>query len=963
MTRSLPGVLRFGPFRLLPAERRLTKDGAAVRIGDRALDLLVALASRPGEVIDGRELMSLVWPGVQVGLANLRVNVRTLRVALGPAPDGSDYVRNVHGRGYCFAATALVEPAAPPARPREVRAYGLPPPPGSLIGRGDGMAEVASSLAEGRLVSLIGPGGIGKTTLAVAVAHQRLAAGAGDVCFVDLGALNSPDQVLGAIASLLGVRSGGDQTSNLVSFLQERRALLVLDSCEHLIEPAARLAERCLGESADIAVLVTSREPLRAEGERVHRLASLDYPRAEGALSAEAALRYPAVQLLVERAAAAQNDFALMDDDAPLAAELCRRLDGVALAIELAAGRIGVLGLRETTALLDGQMGLRWPGRRTAVPRHQTLEATLDWSHSILPEVERVVFRRLSMLVGSFPMRAACAVAGDVALSAGDVQEAVVGLIGKSLVAAESGTPDAPLRLLDVTRAYARAKLVEAGEQDATARRHAIFVRECLDEANAAPSDRAARAALGLWIGNIRAALDWSFSPEGDVDLAVDLAAKAAPVLLDLTLWAECEHWTGIALASPPADEQPRRRLDLLLAHAQALQMDGLIHLVEGQDARVRSTYEAAADLAGELGETLLQARALLGLHRYFGRNEDFAASLEVARRMQAIAEASLAGETRVLANLAAGISRHFMGPQDEAVRLMRAGLTQAPTVDQMRTPLSVGWATNPTSICLARSLWLSGYPDQATAAARDCARLAEEMKLAGALGATAIWTIQVYFWVGDWASARAMTDDFLALSRYAPDSPSRALGLALQGELMVRTGEIDAGLPLLCGYVERLRAVGRYSLMPMIAMIEGMMALGERDEPARLLDEAIALSGKHSHLLYMPELLRLSGELAAADRPDLAEARFRRSLALAEDQAARSWTLRTATSLARLETRLGEGDAERRRLGEALAGFTEGFSTQDLVAARTLASAFAPPPQAVQNQPRPGAAARRARV
>lgn len=372
-------ALAFGPFRLLPKARLLEKDGNPVHIGGRALDILIFLAERAGEVVGKRELVSRVWADVNVDEGSLRFHVSALRKVLGDSASGARYVVNVPGRGYCFTAPIVrteTEPAATPA--------GSPPLPAQIarmIGRTETIEKIAAELARHRLVTVVGPGGIGKTTVALAVGHRQLGAFAGMVRFVDFGSLRDKRLVPSALASALGLSVSSDNPlPSMLAFLREKRMLLIFDSCEHLLESLAMLAESIIREAPEVSILATSRESLRAEGEQVHRLFPLDCPPERATITAPDVLAYPAAQLFVERIAASLGGFELGDAEAPVVAEICRKLDGIALAIELAAGRVNAYGIQGIATLLNSRFSLLWQGRRTAVPRHQTLSAALGWA-------------------------------------------------------------------------------------------------------------------------------------------------------------------------------------------------------------------------------------------------------------------------------------------------------------------------------------------------------------------------------------------------------------------------------------------------------------------------------------------------------------------------------------------------------------------------------------------------------
>src|SRR3984957_17210565 len=384
-----------------------------------------------------------------------------------------------------------------------------------MVGRDDTVRSLAQQLQAWRFVSIVGPGGIGKTTVAVSVAHALVDGFDGAVFFIDLATLTDPQLVATAVASTLGfiVRTQ-DPVVGLLAFIGDKKMLLVLDHCEHVIGVAAALAERVVSEAPQAHILATSREALRVEGERVHLLYSLDCPPEGAGLNADEALAYPAAQLFMERAAASGHAEALSDIEAPIVARICRRLDGIALAIELAASRVGSAGIRGTAELLDNRFGLLWRGRRTALPRHETLNAMLDWSYSLLSEREKMALCRLSVFVGGFRLQAAGCVASETEAGEADIIDAVASLVAKSLISTTVIDESTYYRLLDTTRAYAAVKLAERGEADRIARRHAIFYSRFLEHDETIQSLFGEHDLSGYapHIGNVRAALGWTLS-------------------------------------------------------------------------------------------------------------------------------------------------------------------------------------------------------------------------------------------------------------------------------------------------------------------------------------------------------------------------------------------------------------------------------------------------------------------
>src|ERR1700733_5808949 len=482
----LKDVVSFGPFSLFAAGRLLKKADEPVPLGGRVLDVLIALAERAGEVVPHKELISTVWPGVTVEDANLRAHIAALRKALGDGRDGARYVSNVAGRGYCFVAPVTRPSARQPVpitgiTPTE-RVQRLPPRLTRMVGRDDTVRSLAQQLQMWPFVRIVGPCGVGKTTVAISVAHTLVDGFHDAVFLIDLAALTDPQLVPTAVASALGVMvQTQDPLVGLLTFIGDRKILLVLDNCEHVIGVVAALAERVVSEAPQAHILATSREALRVEGERVPLLYSLDCPPEDAGLTTVEALRYPAAQLFMERAAASGYGAVLSDTDAPIIARICRRLDGIALAIELAASRVGCIEIRATPEQLDNRFSLLWHGRRPALPRHETLNAMLDWSYSLLSEHEKVVLCRLSVFVGDFTLQAAGAVASETHLdnvasetraneiaseTEADVISAVANLAARSLICATLINEATYYRLLSITRAYAAVKLAERGEAD-----------------------------------------------------------------------------------------------------------------------------------------------------------------------------------------------------------------------------------------------------------------------------------------------------------------------------------------------------------------------------------------------------------------------------------------------------------------------------------------------------------------
>lgn len=937
-TNEQDSAISFGAFRLFPKLRLLEKDGAPLHLGGRALDILIFLAERAGEVVDKRELVKRIWADVNVDEGSLRFHITSLRKALGDAGEGSRYIVNVPGRGYCFTAPLLR------AAPAENRTGAIVPSPRSLpaplakmIGRDDAVEKIAAELSLHRFVTIVGPGGIGKTSVALAVAHGQRAGFEGQVCFVDFGALTDPRLVPGTIAAALGLTvNSDDPIPGLLLSLRSRRTLLVLDSCEHIIDALAPLAERIVQEAVGLHILATSRESFRTEGERVYRLFPLDCPPQRDGLSMADILAYPASQLFVERIAESLSEFELSEEDAPLVADICRRLDGIALAIELAAGRVNAYGIAGTASLLDSRFALLWRGRRTAIPRHQTLSAALSWSYDLLPQAESATLRGLSVFVGPFTLEAALAVAASQGIDEADAVDAISNLLSKSLIATSPAERRLRYRLLDTTRAFVGDKLVESGEAARASRAHAEYFRDFLHDISVKSTGMQSAGGFLPYadhLPNVRAALIWSFSENGDRAVGVDLAASAAQFFLELTLLTECHSWTQQALASADAVDG---RKEMALQAALGVS----VMFTQGNTERVRSAFVRSLQLAQELDDLHWQLWLLRGLHIYLTRVGDFHAALATGEQGKTVARKLNDPTSTLNVEWMLGVAHHLIGNQDKAVQFCESAMVYNPGSQRLNIG-HLGYDDRIVAlVALARGLWLSGRPDRAIEAAKYTVQQAEQLEQPLTLGISLIWTIYVFLWVGDWASAEGLINRLIDHAARHFLGPYHAVGIGQKGELLLRRGDIDGGIEHLRRSQATLYAT-RHRIMTTVfatALAEGLAAQNQADEALRTIDEAIAQIGDHGESFDMPEMLRIRADiLVQSARATEAEAYLQQSLALSRRQCARGWELRGAISLARVWQRAGrKGDAQA-LLAPLVAQYQEGLSSHDVVAAKAL--------------------------
>ena len=481
----------FAEFVCLPRRRQLLKGGNRVPLNSRAFDILVALLKARGGLVSKDDLVAAAWPSTYVAEGNLRVHMAALRKALHAHGADEKLICTVPGRGYCLVTPVLSAPSAPPAGPNGSGSFatGLPASLTRMFGRDELVGALAQQVVQRRFVTIVGPGGIGKTKVAVATARAIAASYPDGVHFVDLTPVADPAAVPAVLAQALGCAASAPPTpAELDRHLAGKRMLVVLDNCEHLVDVMASLLEplsrATSAHARRIDFLATSREPLRIAHEWVRRLPPLESPPETGSLAAAEALAYPSIQLFVDRVSASDATYELTDASAATVARICRKLDGIPLAIEMAAGRVEAFGIEGLAAQLDAPLRLLSGGRRTAHVRHQTLSGLLDWSYDTLSDPERAVFRRLAVFPLEFTLRAACAVAGgagqdlnqdlDQALDHDlDVMENVATLVAKSLVLADVSDPTARYRLLATTRTYALEKLTASGELDAVTKRYA----------------------------------------------------------------------------------------------------------------------------------------------------------------------------------------------------------------------------------------------------------------------------------------------------------------------------------------------------------------------------------------------------------------------------------------------------------------------------------------------------------
>ncbi len=934
--------LSFGPFRLSVSQRLLAKEGIPIELGARAMDLLIALASAPNKLVSKHDLIARVWPDVIVEEGSLRFHMTGLRKALGDGQDGARYITTIAGRGYCFVApisrSSLSQGEI--AETADFRHANLPNRLDRMVGREKDILRLSDKLMRSRMVSIVGVGGVGKTTVATAVAHHLAPTFNGAALFADFGMLSDPGLVAAGLASMLGLPVGSeDVRPSLLAYLRDKRILLILDTCEHLIEAIADLAANLIEAAPQVYILATSREALRIEAESVYRLDTLACPPDDPEISTEAVLSFPAAQLFLERAAASGAALDLSERDVRAVASICRKLDGMALALELAARRVETYGLLQTATLLDQHLTLGWAGSRTAPPRQKTLQATLDWSFGLLTELERTVLRRLAIFVGHFTLDAALEVIATPVLDRPVVFDAIDSLVAKSLLATHPIGAMMRYRLLDTTRAYALQCQTE-DDRAGLAARHATYYRRWLEQFGPdwpTLSTGPERLPYFVSINNVRAALEWCFGENGDVDVGLRLAAAAVPVFQVMSLFPECQRWSERALLA--LDDASRGSVEEM--HLQAGLGISRMYLHGGRDTS-QLALGRSLEIAEKRGNALDQLRILGPLNMFNLRTGDFNAALHYARRCSEIASTMEDSATVELGHFFLGNSLHFTGDLDNARMELEAAARSEPR--PQRTPASyVGFeGRHLAGGILARNLWLQGFPAQADTRARQAIRDAAEVDHSLTLCIALLGGIAVFLWRDDLPSAEEHIEWLISRAGLDFLSPYVFVARGFEAEVAIRRGDVKPGIETLRRCIEKLHAATYevFTTMLEISLVKGLAAIGQFEEGMMRVDSTIELVGKNGDLCYLPELLRIRANLLLSMLPSLAddaEACFMRSLELSRNMGARAWELRTATDLAAFWAREGRSRDARALLQPVFEQFDEGGDTVDMKAAELL--------------------------
>ena len=922
------GILAFDGFRLDVKGRALYQDGQPVHMRPRELDILIYLAQHSGRVIPKAELIANVWRGQTVSDANVRVQMSAVRRILGEGSGRQGFIDVLPRHGYRFrpdapAATSAQPLSARPAPPRDAgtlnRRHNLPVRVKRFYGRDADCGLLLTRLADHRLVTIVGPGGIGKSTLALSAAERLIDTFDDGVRFVDLAGLTEANLVPGTLAATLGIALGPNAAPDaLIAGLAPRQILFVVDNCEHLIDAVAALIESILRRTRHIRFISTSREPLRIDEECLCRLGPLELPPQMAGMAPSRIAAYAAVQLFNDRASQGSDTFLPSDAQMPMVAALCRRLDGSPLAIELVAARMSLFGLDGLAGQLDENLGLHIQGRRTATPRHKTLRATLDWSYNLLPVTEQRLLNRLSIFRGAFPLEAIARVAdfdGDT-----DLLHSLAELVAKSLISVDRSSSTPLYRMLLLTREYALERLTQSGEHELIAERHAAYFLELMTSTG---RDRGVDAEA--WVADVDAAINWGLGVPGHPDLACHLVRAAFNIMERFSRLSDRGQLIERALEriGDGPDTETLGKLGLHIQRAHILQFTSadegtLLRWAAQTDLLADRIFLKTGDETGK--REMLAFRCGMAFSRCDTPElMRLAGAGERARTTEPVHDLPRMRFERWLFQ-----AHHFAGDPETAQSYIAKVLSYPNRMLNERQLFTNDYISLVITarIFKARVLWLQGDPVSATEIALE----AQTLSLAHPPNVTcyvmAFATIPIALWRGDDAAAQGVMAQFGALAT-------------------------DQGLGYWAGWKDLYAFVQASGDNSPIALPPGLVKNAfHADHLATLClaDHALADERVASGLVgwTAPEVLRRRAEwdLVTGRSSRLeAEKRLMDAVDLARAQKTPAWQLRSACSLARLRHTQGRTLEGLDVLRTALSPFALALPDRDFVAARTLMS------------------------
>ena len=936
-------MLQIGVIQLDPTRRLVKLRGQAVRMNARGFDLLECLVQAGGEVVSKEALIERVWPGLVVEEANLQVQISTVRKALGA---DRELIETVARQGYRFAVNLVIDASGVTFSPTTgIPVTNLPHPVSALIGRDRVIDEVSALLSARRVVTLTGPGGIGKTRVALEAGHRAIAHYPAGVWFVDLSSIHSPELVAGRVASALGARV--DHYAHgyraIADLIGDDRLLLILDNCEHLINELAELATTLIRFAPQMRILATSREALVVEGELIYQVPSLGFDRAMSAGDEASS----AVALFQSRVSALGLDVPNDEHHVEQIRTLCARLDGIPLVIEIAAGWLTVVGLDALLERIDDQLPLQMTGNRSLAPRHVTLGATLDWSFNLLEEDEREIACLCAVFAGGFTLDAALALCAPKFASARAVS-LLSSVARKSLICVDLDELGTRYRILETTRVYLRDKLRERGGWDAVVRRHVDYFLGFFKDAAEDPGPELRIRHLQTYLretDNARAAIEWAYSQPGTSVLGAKLAARMMYPMFNASMIQECSRLAERALQVNKDHVLGDRVLEMELLGMRAAAISYTI----GPTDEVASLWGRALSLAEYCGDVVTGARALWGLwtqRLYAGLPRE---SLRFAN-FYAGYDSTDRTAHEMHAHRLIGTSMHFAGDQnvawdrlDHVARQFDYSVHHIPMIgsrfDQRRA----------AQVTLTRVNLLKG---KLSTALSDVALITSDYALGVAppmLRCYALidMAIPVSMILHQWELARRYCDELKEVLSAHPLSIWAACNACFSDIIEMHLRRSTQKRVQLETHIDRLQQM---RFLVHLSLIECLCAQrrydeGDYAEALATIERAYSDCIARDEAWCLPEILRLRAEcvlrLNGTEALAPAERDFVEGLVMARDQGAVLWELRLAKSYAGFLVSQARATEATLILRQAYDRFDEGFELPDLVAAKVMLQAL----------------------
>jgi predicted ATPase/DNA-binding winged helix-turn-helix (wHTH) protein len=928
---ELGDVVSFGPFRLYPGQRKLLCRSVEVRLGGRAMDVLRALAKKKGALVHSDELFAAAWSDVFVHESNLKVTVASLRRTLREYSPSHDYIRNVVGRGYWLSSDVR-----PLSSSEDIPRSAPLPELRTIIGRDEEIAALVETMAHYRLSTIVGAGGMGKTTVAVAAAQIFEDEAGHAVTFVDLARVVSEEFVASTIAAALGISVGDkDVLPAAASLLARRKALLVLDTCEHVQREVARICDVLLNDTANLRVLATSRRALGSQFERVVLLPPLTVPPEGGDDTVEAVLAYSGPQLLTTLASD-KAGYKIAEKDAPAIAEICRRLDGAPLAIELASSRLKA----QSADLVLGELDDRFRRLRRDGPggplRQQTLLLTLEWSYALLTRREADALRAMSIFSGTFVTDSVIYVGAALELVPATVVKAISGLLGNSMLSIDQEAGEPRYRLLDSTRAFARDLLVAHNELDRVSTRYAHLQLETLERANSKQGGMPVRDWQVLCAGQVddlRKAIDWALHGRNDLLLGIKLVAAGLPVWQTLSLDLEgCRNCNAALTELDGIDcRDPNLELNLSVGLAAANA------LLSNDTEKTIATFQRAIKLAQTASDANAEFRALGALALYAvlrGTQSDPAGTLEAMREAAIRTNDPFAlWEQQHVYAFWESCSGYFSSAHARLESIfieIDAYPEHLLTKSQVNTKLMM--RTN-----FAATAWYAGKIGRAQTLVNETL----EMALAVGHGLTLTYClgtglIDALMQMGDYQKAEYGIDllertiDRHGLGAWVAKAMCYRAAFEAFSERSRDPGRLRLAFDSLGGKAANVEHQAYFAILA-----RAMLDAGHIDDVLEVSDFVFRLGTQR---WVQPEFLRIrAGTERAKGQIDRAEATLRASLRNAEEIEAPSFKFRAAYDLASLLHERGASIEARELLAPLCNHFSDGFDTRDLRRAREL--------------------------